>query len=80
MAKEIEQNCEGCSKRKERCCKNCFESDKNSIFEALSELELDVLIEDKKQILYNPGETIIKQNTTATSVVCIQEGIAKLWN
>ncbi|NQU53052.1 MAG: Crp/Fnr family transcriptional regulator [Bacteroidetes bacterium] len=35
---------------------------------------------DKKQrIQYNPGETIIKQNTSSTQVICINEGIAKLY-
>jgi CRP-like cAMP-binding protein len=79
MAKEIEQNCEGCLKRKDGCCKDCFEKDTINVFKPLSDRELDFLIQDKKQILYNPGETIIKQNTSATSVVCIKEGFAKMW-
>lgn len=79
MAREIEQSCEGCPKRGDRCCKDCFEKDKNNIFQDLSDIELEALVEDKRQILYNPGETIIKQNTSATSVVCIKEGFAKLW-
>lgn len=79
MAKEIEQSCEGCVKRKNRCCKDCFENDKFNIFQELSGIELDTLVEDKKQILYNPKETIIKQNTSSTSVVCIKDGFAKMW-
>lgn len=79
MAREVEQNCVGCPKRGDGCCKDCFENDKNNMFQDLSDIELEALVEDKKQILYNPGETIIKQNTSATSVVCIKEGFAKLW-
>ena len=79
MAKEIEHSCEGCPKRKDRCCKDCFENDKFNVFQALSDIELEALVEDKKQIRYSRGETIIKQNTSLTSVLCIKEGFAKIW-
>ena len=79
MAKEIEQSCVGCPKRQDRCCKDCFENDKFNIFLALSDMELEALVEDKKQIKYRRGETIIKQNTSLTSVLCVKEGFAKIW-
>ena len=79
MAKIIDQDCKDCIKRKNCCCKDCFENDESYIFEPLSKIELDFLIEEKQQIIYNPGETIIKQNTSSTSVVCIKEGLAKVY-
>lgn len=41
--------------------------------------ELDSLVEGKQQIIYKPGETIIKQNTSSTYVVCIRRGLAKVY-
>lgn len=79
MAKIIVEECKDCIKRKNCCCKDCFENDESYIFEPLSKEELDFLIQEKQQIIYNPGETIIKQNTSSTSVVCIKEGLAKVY-
>lgn len=36
-------------------------------------------MEDKREIHYYPGETIIKQNTLSSYVVCIREGLAKIF-
>jgi CRP-like cAMP-binding protein len=41
--------------------------------------ELDFLVDGKQQIIYKPGETIIKQNTSSTYVVCIRKGLAKVY-
>ncbi|MGC9332450.1 MAG: Crp/Fnr family transcriptional regulator [Mariniphaga sp.] len=41
--------------------------------------ELEFLVEGKQQIRYKPGETIIKQNTSSTYVVCVREGLAKVY-
>lgn len=79
MAKSIDNVCKECVKLENCCCKTCFENDESYIFEPLSKDELDFLIEEKQQIVYNPGETIIKQNTSSTSVVCIKEGLAKIY-
>jgi len=40
---------------------------------------LDFLVDGKQQILYRPGETIIKQNTSSSYVVCIRKGLAKVY-
>jgi CRP/FNR family transcriptional regulator len=79
MAKVIDQDCRDCIKLESCCCKNCFENEESYIFEPLSKSELHFLVGEKQQIVYNPGETIIKQNTSSTSVVCIKEGLAKVY-
>jgi CRP/FNR family transcriptional regulator len=79
MAKVIEINCESCNKLRVDCCKSCFKDVKNNIFKSLSTKEIDLLICEKQHILYNPGETIVKQNTSSSTVVCIKEGLAKVY-
>ncbi len=49
------------------------------MFECLNVEQLDFLMDRKQQILYNSGETIIKQNTSSTYVVCMKEGLAKVY-
>lgn len=58
MAKIIEQVCVDCIKKENCCCKNCFENDESYIFEPLSRDELDFLIEEKQQIVYNPEKLL----------------------
>ncbi|WP_175550012.1 Crp/Fnr family transcriptional regulator [Mariniphaga anaerophila] len=41
--------------------------------------ELDSIVEGKQQIRYKPGETIIKQNTSSTYVICVRDGLAKVY-
>lgn len=79
MPKLVKDNCDNCTKEKEVCCKNCFEQDKVHIFSPLSAEEIDFLVESKKKIFYKTGETIIKQSTSSTSVICINEGLAKIY-
>uniref|UniRef100_UPI0032171E95 Crp/Fnr family transcriptional regulator n=1 Tax=uncultured Draconibacterium sp. TaxID=1573823 RepID=UPI0032171E95 len=79
MAKILNQNCAHCTKQSTDCCKICIDTHKSSIFAPLSPKELDFLIEGKQQIVYNPGETIIKQNTSSTTVICVREGLAKVY-
>lgn len=68
-----------CIKNNNCCCKNCFRFEESFIFEQLTESQLDFLVEGKQQIQYKPGETIIKQNTSSTFVVCVREGLAKVY-
>lgn len=68
-----------CGKTLDCCCKNCFKDDNTNILQALNTSELDYLVEGKHQIHYKPGETIIKQNTSSTYVVCVREGLAKVY-
>lgn len=79
MAKIIEIDCNNCAKRLNGCCKNCFEEKETNIFKCLTDKELEFLIDGKQQICYNAGETIIKQNTSSTYVVCLKEGLAKVY-
>lgn len=78
MLKSDLDNCKSCGMN-EICCEGCFKTDEYNIFKGLTHDELGYLIDDKRQIRYNPGETIIKQNTTSTYVVCIRSGIAKIY-
>jgi CRP/FNR family transcriptional regulator len=77
------ENCfkkhDDCEKSLDCCCKNCFKSDESFIFESLNSEELEFLVEGKQQIKYKPGETIIKQNTSSTFVVCVRSGLAKVY-
>ena len=79
MAKVIKSSCDNCSKLEDTCCKICIETHKNNIFSPLNMEELEFLVDEKKQIVYNTGETIAKQNTSSTTVICIKEGLAKLY-
>ena len=79
MARVIKSGCDNCSKLEDTCCKFCIETHKNNIFSPLNMEELEFLVDEKKQIVYNTGETIAKQNTSSTTVICIKEGLAKLY-
>lgn len=79
MAKTLKDNCNTFTGTKNCRCKGCFEDEGTSIFKSLSEKELDFLVDGKQQIHYNPGETIVKQNTSSTYVVCIRNGLAKVY-
>lgn len=79
MAKILNSSCDSCSKYGNGCCKTCIEEHKSNVFAPLTDPELDFLAEEKKQIIYNKGETIIKQNTSSTYVICLNEGLAKIY-
>jgi len=79
MAKVITSNCDSCSKLDDGCCKTCIDTHKNNVFSPLTMEEIDFLVDEKKQIVYNVGETIAKQNTSSTTVICINQGLAKLY-
>lgn len=68
-----------CKKSLNCCCKNCFKDEETNLLSSLGNIELDFLVDGKQQIQYKPGETIIKQNTNSTYVVCIREGLAKVY-
>lgn len=79
MAKILNPSCDQCSKYKEGCCKTCIAEHKSNVFAPLTDSELEFLVEEKKQIVYNKGETIIKQNTASTYVICMNDGLAKMY-
>jgi CRP/FNR family transcriptional regulator len=63
--------------------KNCTDcvtcNEKISFFETLSNHELAILNEDRHSVRFKPNELIIKQGITATHIVSIIEGIAKIY-
>lgn len=69
---------EACSKCKDRCCSRCFEVGEESIFDSLTTDELEQLVKEKRHVHFKAGETILKQNTSASHVVCIKRGLAKI--
>lgn len=76
---KCEKQGDACIQTLDCCCKICFKNNDTNILESLDYKELDFLVDGKQQITYKPGETIIKQNTASTYVVCIREGLAKVY-
>lgn len=79
MASVDDKNCTDCSKKQHCCNSGCFREEEANLFRHLTESELEFLVERKQQIKYKTGETIIKQNTSSTYVVCVREGLAKVF-
>jgi len=79
MVDTIEKNCNDCEKSKNCCSLNCFAENDANIFKPLTNPELDYLVDKKQQIKYSVRETIIKQNTSSTFVICMREGLAKVF-
>ena len=69
---------EACSKCKDRCCARCFDDGEENIFDTLTTDELDLLVKEKRHLVFKAGETIFKQNTSARNIVCIKRGLAKI--
>lgn len=79
MTIAIEKECKDCEKGKNCCNMSCFVENEANIFRPLTENELHFLIDKKQQIKYNVKETIIKQNTSSTFVICMRDGLAKVF-
>jgi CRP/FNR family transcriptional regulator, polysaccharide utilization system transcription regulator len=62
-------NCESCEK-----CNN-----KSPLFRILSEEELEIINEGRYEVVFKPGENLIKQGTAATHVLSLTSGIAKMY-
>lgn len=71
----VKKDCLSC---KINCCVNCFPGKDAVLFKSLSTDELEYLMQCKQNIVFNPGETIIKQNTSTTHFVCLKQGMAKM--
>lgn len=69
------EKCEGC---RNDCCFNRNNCGDTHIFNNLTREELHYLMSNKRQIQFRPGETVIKQNTPLTHLICIKSGIAKV--
>ena len=79
MADTTDKNCKDCEQGKNCCNASCFVENEANIFKPLTEKELHFLVDKKQQIKYNVRETIIKQNTSSTFVICMREGLAKVF-
>ncbi len=73
--RRIEEACANC---KDRCCARCFNDGDDNIFNCLTTEELELMVKEKRHIHFNAGETILKQNTSASHIVCIKRGLAKI--
>lgn len=73
--RRVDQACAKCS---DSCCSRCFSIGDDNIFNCLTEEELKMLVVEKRHVHFKAGETIIKQNTSASHVVCIKSGLAKI--
>ena len=78
MAKIIDVDCSLCLKKDQGCCKTCFNEREISVFQSLSNEELEHLMLKKQQVIYEAGEVIVRQNTPSTYAVCIKSGLAKV--
>jgi CRP/FNR family transcriptional regulator, polysaccharide utilization system transcription regulator len=64
---------------KDDCCVSCFGKDGGSLFRSLTKPELDLLVSSKYNVRFKRGETILKQNTVSSNIVCLRRGIAKVY-
>lgn len=59
-------------------CSKCA-TRKKSIFKSCMDKELDNCFGDKKQVTFSRNKTIIKQGEVFSGIVCIREGVAKVF-
>jgi CRP-like cAMP-binding protein len=71
-------NCDKCLGCTYDCCLNRQNCGVSHVFNNLSKEELRSIMNNKRQIKFRAGETIIKQNTPLTHLVCIRSGLAKV--
>lgn len=69
---------EACLNCKDRCCVRCFDEGEDNIFNCLTTEELELMVKGKQHVHFNAGETILKQNTSASHIVCIKSGLSKI--
>ncbi len=71
-------NCDLCVGCKDHCCLNPRSCGDTHIFNSLTREELHSIMDNKRHIRFRAGETITKQNTPLTHLVCIKSGLAKV--
>ena len=71
-------NCDKCLSCTFDCCLNRRNCGVSHIFNNLNKDELRSIMDNKRQIKFRAGETMIKQNTPLTHLVCIRSGLAKV--
>lgn len=79
QGKMEDSKCNECGNSKNCCNTSCFVENEANIFKPLTEKELHFLVDKKQQIRYSIKETIIKQNTSSTFVICMRDGLAKVF-
>lgn len=75
---KLTSRCGDCVDCKYDCCFSNNHCGDSHIFGILTPDELHSMMDNKRQIHFRPGETIMKQNTPLTHLVCIKSGIAKV--
>ena len=61
-------------------CKTCYECNKKSpFFNLLSDSELVLINSNRYEVTFKAGENIIKQGTSATHLISLTRGLAKLY-
>lgn len=67
------------NKKSEHCisCENCNE--RSPLFTLLSVDELKVMNSGRFEVTYEPGETIVKQGTSAAHMISLNKGMGKLY-
>jgi CRP-like cAMP-binding protein len=61
-------------------CENCEKCNKKSpLFKSLTESELAILNDGRYEVIFKPGENILKQGTAATHLITLTSGLAKLY-
>jgi len=73
--RRIEEVCVKCI---DQCCSLCVENGDDNIFSCLTTEENNMLVKEKRHLVFKAGETIFKQNTSARNIVCIKRGLAKI--
>ena len=59
---------------------NCRQCDKVvDIFKALSKEESELLNQNRFEVEFNAGETILKQGTSFTHIICLSHGLVKVY-
>jgi CRP-like cAMP-binding protein len=71
-------NCEKCLGCTYDCCLNRTNCGATHIFNNLTIDELRSVMDTKRQITFRAGETLSKQNTPLTHLICIRNGLAKV--
>jgi CRP/FNR family transcriptional regulator, polysaccharide utilization system transcription regulator len=63
---------------KQKLCEGCDKCNlKSPLFQVLSEEELGIINKDRYSIRFNKGEMILKQGTSATTLISVVEGFAR---
>lgn len=67
-------------KRKSDTCVSCEDCNKRSpLFSLLSSEELKIMNANRFEVVFNTGENIVKQGTSASHMIMITRGMAKLY-